>query len=90
MIIYQVYYDADLNEGRGQMQLFGTFAMLKDAEKAVQLTPKVQGCAFTGEVRNVEVFESFEAWHKGKTEAIRQSALHKLTKEEKIALGLKW
>jgi hypothetical protein len=85
---YEALVNADLTEGRGPMRHVAYFSERADAERSVQ-GKGVMGVG-NGEVKQVEIviYESYAEYFGPKYEELRKSALGKLSREEKQALGI--
>lgn len=86
---YEAFTNSDLNEGRGSKVTIGYFKKSTDAERAV----KGKGVMGTdGDVKyttlTVKVFENYQEYTAENVIRTREIALSKLTKEEKLVLGL--
>ena len=86
MKIYAAMENTDSTEGRGHMRTFAYFVH-KQAALAACKGRGVMGCG-DGEVKEIEVYDSINAWEQGKKEEIKQNALKKLTDQERKVLGL--
>jgi hypothetical protein len=92
---YGAYQNTDLNEGRGPLQLAALFFEKKDAQRCSDNLGGVMGSKNDCEVREFTVFENYleydpNAKHeKAVWDQIRETALSKLTNDEKQALGVK-
>src|SRR5580693_2971224 len=85
---YEALVNSDLTEGRGPMRHVAYFTNRHDAERAVK-GMGVMGVG-DGEVKQIEitVYESFAEYFGPKYEQLRSSALQKLSREEREALGV--
>lgn len=98
--IYAAFRNQDMTEGRGPMVIDRIFARESDAEEYILQQHGVMGRkpadygepSWAGmgdwEVKRLAVMESLDDIDTFNTQAARESALAKLTAEEKIALGL--
>jgi hypothetical protein len=88
MIVYLVYRNADLTEGRGPDVLEGIFKDREVADEyAMKLEPygfKNQFCRVKEEVVHCD-YKDFETYKKAE---LRKRALSKLTEEERKVLGV--
>jgi hypothetical protein len=89
--VYIVLKNADMTEGRGPMFPFTVFL----SKAVAQVFISKQGGVFGGppdnggwDIKEMEAYGTLEEYNKGKQEALKQSALKKLTREEKEVLGL--
>jgi hypothetical protein len=85
---YEALVNSDLTEGRGPMKHVAYFSNRPDAERSVK-GMGVMGVG-NGEVKQIEitVYDSFAEFFGPKYEELRRSALDKLTREERDALGI--
>lgn len=88
MTVFEVLHNADNIEGRGPMVHVAYFTHAIDANRAA----KGNGVMGVGDddVKRVElrVFDSFNEYYDVLSEGNRKSGLAKLTRAEKVALGL--
>lgn len=85
-IVYQAQRNTDLTEGRGHNVEIATFAT-EDAAKQAAHGWGVMGYG-DGDVVPITVYDSFEEYANKDKESVRQTALAKLTRNERRALGL--
>lgn len=86
--IYAGMENSDLTEGRGPMVAKGYFLNRADAEafaSTVLMGVMGVGC---GEVKELDVYEDISEHPRWTTEMLKKSALAKLTKAERAALGV--
>jgi hypothetical protein len=81
MKIFQVTDNADQVEGRGPQVHVAAFTDKADADK-------LSKTLFSGRVNPLDVFDTYAEYLKSKGRKIRQSALDKLTDEERTELGV--
>jgi len=86
--VYEALVNSDLTEGRGPMRHVGYFTHRPDAERAVR-GMGVMGVG-DGEVKQTEItiYDSYAEYFGPKYEELRLSALNKLSREEREALGV--
>jgi hypothetical protein len=84
---YEASRNSDLTEGRGYKVVVGYFKDPLDAAAAVaQFT--YMGGQPAGAVKPVEVYDSLQEYQAARKDKARESALRKLTPEERHAVGL--
>src|SRR5579871_5064136 len=85
---YEALVNSDLTEGRGPMRHVAYFSNRHDAERSVK-GMGVMGVG-NGEVKQIEitVYESYAEYFGPKYEELRRSAMNKLSREEREALGV--
>lgn len=84
---YEASHNSDLTEGRGHPVVVGYFKDPADAGQAVARYTYMGGQP-AGEVKPVEIYDSLAEWQAMQKDKARESALRKLTPEERAALGL--
>lgn len=85
-VIYEASCNSDSIEGRGYKVTIGYFEDEADAKHAVEgLGPMGMSDGDVYECVLFKSFKEFEEWKNGET---RRKALAKLTREERVALGL--
>jgi len=97
-IIYMTRYNSDMTEGRGRMMDDIAFAHEQDAKDYIDTKTGIMGRKEKWsktdygdwDVKPIKVFRSLLSADEFKNEEIKQRALSKLSKEEKIALGLSY
>ena len=96
--VFEVYGNSDTTEGRGPMVLVARFIKRELAEEFVRSKEYANWCVMgyqnpKDEIKNIKeaeivIFELVSEIGEVRKTALKQSALSKLTKEEKEALGL--
>ena len=95
---FEVMGNTDTTEGRGPMKVVARFSNYDEAVKYVKSTAYykqwcVMGCQSTTDIRNtretaITILDTVEELGQMRTEALKASALAKLTAEERQALGV--
>ena len=87
--VWLAQQDSDLTEGRGPMITKGAFWSPEEAQRCAERLPGVMGVGH-GRVAAtpLHVYDSFEEWQSGTDSALRDSAMAKLTSDERRVLGL--
>lgn len=87
IVIYEASCSSDSTEGRGPKHILGFFKHEEDALECVK--GKGPMGKSDGDVREVFLFASYKEYEKHENGDLRRSALAKLNKAERLALGLK-
>lgn len=85
---WEAYTNSDLTEGRGSDVFIGYFRNKEDADNAVKGNGPMGTNAYVREVREPKIYKTYLEFVEDKQIDLKRSALNKLTREEKRALGL--
>ncbi len=85
---WEAYTNSDLTEGRGSDVFIGYFRNKGDADTAVKGNGPMGTDAYVREVREPKIYKTYLEFVEDKQIDLKRSALNKLTREEKLALGL--